>query len=232
MITIIHGDNIVMSRKKLSALTTNSTNTENYNAKKDSVEKITNELSGQSLFEEKKTVVIENLKAPGLKKYNELIKSINKYKDDSKTHVIVYLETTEKAPFLKKFHTKSVETFALPKYFFTFLDGIYPKNAKNVLTIKQKMSDSFADEQLFYAVVKRVRLLLMAKTGKINMLTEGKKMGAWQQERLLSQSSKWDNKALIHFYTDLSKLEFGLKTSGLAQSLGEHLDIVLFKTLK
>lgn len=226
MIVIIHGDDTVASRKKLEEYSKNTDITFDH---KSSVDDIIDAVSSQSLFDAKKTVIVEQF-APLAKDKSFLafLQTVEKKPDIS----LIFWED-EKAPitFLKKFPSSTNFLFELPKLFFAFLDGAYPGNGVQESKLLKKMPPNFSDVQIFYALVKRVRLLLMLKSdGK--KFDELLKMSPWQERKLVEQARRWKSSQLISFYSQLFEVEKSLKTSSLPLSLINHIDILLINALQ
>lgn len=226
MLYVLHGDDIVSSRKRLSEIALPYTNCIYLDSEKTSAEDIMNALGSRDMFGEKKCVVIEKiLKLPKKETENLLaiLSNLNK-----ETTVVLWHNTELSKATLAKFKNAQVESFMLPKLFFTFLDNFSPKNMKSEMETLTKMQNIEA-EQIFYALIKRIRLLLYLKQNVLS--DELAKVSPWQMDKLKTQSAKFTVKQLEKMYHELFEIEVKMKSGGLVLSLRKSLDILLIARL-
>lgn len=226
MIYIIHGDDTVKSKNKVFALTQNKKNVEVFNAEKANAIEIFSSFGSSDLFIDEKCIVIEKvlkLKKADLEKLLDLLKQI-----DKSTTVVLWHNTELSKLFLGKFKNTQNELFLLPKLFFTFLDELTPKNLKKEIDTLHKM-EGVEGEQLFYSLVKRVRQLMMVKSG--GNFEEIVKMSPWQSQKITRQASVWSEDQLLKVYKNLFSIEVKFKSSGLFLPISKHLDILLAQEL-
>lgn len=224
MIYIFHGDDIVSSRAKLTTVTSGYDSVTFLHAEKNSPTEIRNSLLSSDLFVEKKCIVIEHI----LKLKKDDIEFLQNLSLKDSPDIIFWHNTELSKVFLGKFKEARVESFMLPKLFFTFLDSFTPHNLISEIKTLSQMTN--VDEmQIFYALVKRVRILLMIKSG--GNFEELSKMSPWQYSKLKTQSEKWKVKVLEDVYSELFALETKIKSSGLMLPLKKHLDIMLMSAL-
>lgn len=226
MIYLLHGDDITASKNRLVGLTLGFKNVVTLNAEKASISDLVQAFSSTDMFVITRCIVIEKvLKLP--KKETEKLIDLLEHLDSSTT-VILWHNTELSKVALSKFKKANVEVFLLPKLFFTFLDNLNPQNVKMTIDTLHKMQNMEA-EQIFYAMVKRVRQLMMVKVNSNS--EEMMKMSPWQRDKLKVQGSKWQVKELEHLYNMLFKLEVDMKSGGLMLPLRNQLDIVLLSGL-
>lgn len=226
MLHILHGDDIVRSKLRLSELSSGINSITTLNAEKTSVTDLVQAFSSNDLFLDKKCIVVEKfLKLPKseMEKLQLLLDSM-----DSSTSVILWHNTELSKLALGKFKKATVEVFLLPKLFFTFLDNLTPQTIKLELDTLSRMQNMEA-EQIFYAMVKRIRQLMMLKAN--SNVEEIAKMSPWQRDKLKSQSARWKVEELEKLYKDLFKIEVDMKSGGLILPLKKHLDIMLLSGL-
>lgn len=229
MITIIHGDDVTKSRQKLEELLRGK-HYQSFDGQKAKIEDIIDSTSSQELFAIQKMIVIEKFTA--LTKQKSFLEFLKTIESDKDIQIILWDERVTTPTVLKTFASSQVLMYSLPKFFFAFLDGLYPKNGKHTSQLLKQLSGSFEDAQIFYAMVKRIRLLLMAQTGDLQAFTETKSMSSWQAQNLVRQARLWPEDALPLFYLKLFDLEKGMKTSNLPLSLINHIDILLVNELQ
>lgn len=221
MIYILHGDDTVSSRRALSLITSQYGSVQIIDAEKAGTSDVSQAISTSDLFLEKKCVVIEKvLKLP--KKEQESILKLDTAK--SAIDLVLWHNTELSKVYISKFKNAKAESFVLPKLFFTFLDNLTPSNFKREFELRLKMENVEA-EQIFYAMVKRIRQLLQIKL-QIDS-SEVSKMSPWQADKLKSQSRMWSSLELQTYYSKLFEIEKKIKSSGLFLPLKKHLDILL-----
>lgn len=229
MLHIIHGEDTVSSRNKLQEFLEKKVKIARIDGDKTPVEGFLNELSARDLFETQRIVVLENPK-----KYfpsDKFWKEINKFSDSKDTEILVWNDGAIDVRQTKKFLNPKIQIFELPKYYFAFLDGIFPGEGGRVHEVLSKLSEQMTDEQIFYAMVKRVRALILLKNGDKNEFSDTKNMQDWQAGKLQKQANSWTNEKLSDFYAKLFDLEKGMKTSSLSQPLIRHIDILLLSEI-
>jgi len=232
MILLIHGDDIIKVEKKFSELLDKNTPKIEFDLKKNTLEEIFDSLHADTLFSEKKIITLRNLKSLHHTKRKKLFEKIKEFKNDEFTNIIL----TEFSTLDKKLTTLAdadiLYTYELPKYFFQYLDCLFPQNNNMAHNLLQKLKSTNDGEQLFYATVNRTRTLLLFKTKNPQDFDDINKMSSFFKSKLQVQSAKWTDNKLTEFYAALFEIELGLKTSTLPLSVAEHLDMTLFKHLK
>lgn len=228
MLYVLHGDDIINSRKRLSELALNFSSVVYLQGDKTNFSEIINSLSSTDMFEASKCVVIEGISKLAKADLDRALPAFEKVGKDKATTVILWQGTEMTKLQIGKYKTAAVESFMLPKLFFTFLDNFTPAQfGQEIKTLTDmKNVDTM---QIFYALIKRVRQLLMVKSrGNFEELV---KMSPWQMNKLQSQSAKFKTGELEKVYTELFTLEKKLKSSGLMLPLRDHLDIMLAREL-
>ncbi len=226
MIYVVSGEDIVASRKKLTELLEEKQNILRLDGKKATIAELDETLSGQSLFTELKTIVLEDFSKikPEAKVWNLL----ERFEKDKNTSVILWGE----ADFSKKKFAKDVQVFnfSFPKFYYAFLDTFEPKSRKT-LELLQEVLKTFEAEQVLFGLVRRVRQLLIMKANNYSDFSEFKRMQPWQISKLKTQSSLWTEDQLKKVFLELAELDEKMKTSNLTMPLGHHLDIILLSDL-
>ena len=229
MITLIHGDEIDKSREKLNEILENKTRISRVNFEKVTFEELINAFESQDLFEEKKTIVIENIKNNAL--FDKVLDKLLSFRKNSIVDVVLWADEALDAKFTAKLKDVQVYAFLLPKFLFPLLDTLLPNQGKKSVELLAKAREGMADELIFFMIVKRIRTLLLLKAGNAPDFDETSRMQSWQLSKMSTQLNAWDEKKLISFYQKLFDLETGMKTSTLPLSLGQHLDILLLSDL-
>lgn len=227
MVILIHGEDTPNSRKKIDEFLKNFSEVIRINLNQDRPEKIINSLESQSLFDNKKAIIIEYISKLKKTELDDTLSFINKYKNSVNINIILWEDAKLNDTILKRIDSKQIFLYDLPKYYFQFLDSIFPGNGIKCISLYRETLKNISDVQLFYSVVKRIRTLIILKLGKPGEFEETKKMGSWQLGKLVKQEKAWDEKKLMDFYKKLFEIELNMKTSNLPMSLSEHIDILL-----
>jgi len=225
---IIHGENITESRKKLDELLLNQKNIQRIEGKSLKATDIPLLFQSSELFAEEKTIVIENCKSLSKQALEVLVGNV----PSPQTKLIFWQDGNYDARNIKKFPDAKVYSFPLPKYFFIFLDNLLPGKATYVHTQYELLLHSFVPEQVLFAMTKRIRNLLVIRSGSSSAVDEVAKMSDWQRRKLESQARGWTHTQLKDFYKSLFHTEMGLKTSNLPINLTTHLDNIILTKLQ
>jgi DNA polymerase III delta subunit len=225
---IIHGDDVLKSQKRVDEEIARSKNTHRVDAKSLSAQSIPLLFESQELFADKKTIVIDNGK--GISK--TALEALVNQSIPSEVHLVLWHTAVLDSRFIKKFQNPIVEIYSLPKYYFSFLDGIIPHNGKLLHKLYKSLLESNDVMQVFYALSKRVRQLMIIKLKQEKAFEELAKMSSWQLQKLQTQSKMWSLQDLAKLQYSLYLLESGLKTSSLATNLENSIDILLISELQ
>ena len=226
MVIIIHGDDTVASRKKIDEYTRDFKNVSRINLVKDDFLLVSNTIESQDLFDNRKAIVIEHF-AKTKNKLENIAALINRNKNLSNLNIILWEDEKADDRIIKKFEAKNVFLCDLPKFYFQFLDSIFPGNKIKCVDLFKNVSKKSSEEQLFYSIIKRIRTLMIIKSGEQSEFEETKKMSGWQLGKLLNQAKPWNEQKLMDFYKKLFEIELNMKTSNLPMSLSKHIDILL-----
>lgn len=224
MFFIIHGTDISSSRNKMQSLI-GSGFVERIDCEKIEIQEIKAIFKSQDMFMDKRTVLLENITKLSKKNLEKLTSLINESKNSNFLTIIIWHNDTISQSILKNLKEGKILLFELPKYYFSFLDSLSPKNKSFLLRLKSNISDTISDELLFYSIIKRVRLLLLIKSGIDTF--DVKQLKTWQLLRLKKQAVAWNEADLALLYRKLFDLEVRLKTSNLPLTLSDHIDILL-----
>lgn len=224
---IIHGEDITKSREKLDEILAERDSVKRFDGKKLRDSDIPLIFSTTELFDEGKTIVIENCKGMTKQVLEKVLASYTK----SDNELVLWQSGNYDARLIKKFKDAQVFAFPLPKYYFIFLDTLAPHKGKQVHTTYQQLLESYVPEQIYFSLVKRVRQLMIIKSGNAHEFEEFAKMNSWQRSKLDAQARQWSTKSLSEFYAKLYDTEVRIKTSTLPTNLATHLDILLLSEL-
>ena len=229
MITLIYGDDIDQARNKFNAVLEGKTRITKVNFEKATLDEIIQTLESQDLFENRRTIVIENIKNNSL--FDKILNKLLSFKNDSVVDIVLWADEVLDAKLVAKLKGIQAYPFLLPKFLFPLLDALLPNQGKKSVELLAKVREGMADELIFFMIVKRIRTLLLLKAGNTSDFDETSRMQSWQLSKMSGQLNAWDEKKLISFYQKLFSLETGMKTSTLPLTLGQHLDILLLSDL-
>lgn len=222
---LLHGDDTVSSRKFISSLLEGHMTT-NIEGKSLAPKDLETHLLSTGLFGDKKALVIENLLSRNARK-KELMAILN-------THTGSVLPVLWEDKKLTKTSLNTVKgfeikEFVLPSVYFQFLDNFTQKNGKKLFIMYQDLLKTVTAEQIFYSLLKRMRLLLvLSGNGRSDELL---KMSPWQKQKLQQQARFWDTNALFTIYKELTDTEIKLKSGRLPLGLSKHLDTLILSQL-
>ena len=227
MLTVIAGEDIVASRKKLLEVKTDYVS-KKYNpvflALSNILDKIKIDEQEVNLFGDSSVYFIENLS----KKYNGRQKTV--FKDSivefSKNRNITLVDwEAGKSAYdisgLKRIATTFIECKP-SKSIFELLDSCYPKNLKTFIKSYRELTLTQDEMFIFIMLVKHIRNLILAK---VDALPQSIK--PWQRSKLTHQSALWTEKNLVSFYDGLAKIDIALKTGASSYSIGQSLELLL-----
>lgn len=224
MITIIHGDDIVSSRKHFLFQREKVQNSLILDGEKISLTELIQTFEG-SLFGSQKTIFIEDLFGRKGKEYVE----VADYLKRQKTGEIILWEGKELSKTsLSVFPKANLLLFALPKVLFSFLDGIRPGNGKDLVSLFHKVLQQTEAELVFYMIIRQFRMLLALSDSKSSkQIDEAIKLAPWQREKLRRQAQLFSLDRLKKIYSKLYTIDLAQKTGNTSLTLTQNIDIFL-----
>jgi hypothetical protein len=219
---ILHGQNTVLSRQKLSDLAVNfSGEIIRLNGEKCSLTDLTQALESPGLLDNHRQVVIENLfsRRPGQIKD----RLINYLKKIQPSNLVIWEPKKIDGRRLTAFKNAQIQHFELKPLIFKFLDTFYPGNSQDCLNHYHQALKQNPPDMIFYMLVRQLRLLLTAKTGTQKNL----KLAPWQQAKIMKQADRFELIDLIILYRRLLKIDWQQKTGRSPFSLQAELDLLV-----
>ena len=229
MLTLIHGEDTVASRKQLSEEKEKGTGQDliTLEGVKLQYNDIILATQSSSLFANTRIVVIENLLFGGLSKAK--IEIIN-YLTSKECRVdIILWEKTEitKVVITKYFSSAKVFSFKFPTSLFKFLDIIGTTTSSQLLVSFHGALKNSNTELTFALLLRLFRNLIIVKDLG-NLAIE--ELPSWQLNKFISQSRYFTFEGLISSYRKLLSIDFKIKNSQTPYNLSQLLDI-FFVTL-
>ncbi|KKR31345.1 MAG: hypothetical protein UT63_C0073G0011 [Candidatus Gottesmanbacteria bacterium GW2011_GWC2_39_8] len=226
MITILHGENTVLSRQELNTIKTQSKDKEtiSLDGKSLDITKLTQALEARSLFVEEKLVIIENF----------LTRLGRKTKDD----VLEYLSKSEIQPELVLWEGKEISKALLTKYFpkakvrafkpeasmFKFVESIGVVSVHDLLLLHHDLLKKEAAELVWFMIVRQFRYMILARDMGETGLAE---FPPWQRGKYISQSKFFSLQQLILAYRKLLEIDLKIKRGLTPMPMDSLLDIFI-----
>ena len=229
---LLHGDDIVASRDKLTQLLTEAKLTDqevvHLDGFKVNLGEVKQALESTSLFGQQRWVVIEWLfsrqQSYDKKQLVDYLKTRNWKLETG--NLLIWEGKQLMVSQLKGFSQDSVREFKLPAPIFQFLDSFAPDQAKRNLLLFEECLKYSPTEMIFGMLIKRLRYLLVAKS-EMKVLVEFKELRDWQRKKILSQATRFSVEQLVQLNNDLLEMDYELKTGKSALNLNQKLELVL-----
>lgn len=219
---IIHGDDIVASRKFLNEEKGKAENTKLFSGSYSLTDMI--QAFEGSLFDNEISIFIENLLG---KKKNTEKEEIITYLANQKnlSNIYVWEDTEISTKTLQLFNGAESKLFKLPKLLFTFVDAIQPGQGKLLITLFHELL-SQTDTDFVFAMILRQYRLLLAVT-EPDSIDEVKKLSPWQIAKIKKQRSFFTEEKLLLQHSKLFTIDNKLKTGTLSLTLIQAIDFFL-----
>ncbi len=227
MITIIHGNDIVASRKFFLQEKQRFPDVELINEDEVNLTMLAQFLEGGSLFGDSKTLFIEQFLS-GRKKSLEKEFVINYLVKQAKTHAIFIWEGKElERGVISPFKDANVKLYKLPSTLFVLMDAIKPGSGKLLVKLFHDCIETTEVEMVFFMLVRQFRLLLAVSDKDGTTISEVGRMAPWQRSKVEAQAKLFQTSTLIDLYNMLFEIETLYKTGGISGSLVAQIDFFL-----
>lgn len=228
MITIIHGNDIVSSRRFFLEEKQKFPEAPFLDGEKVTATDLAQIFEGGGLFEESKTVFIEHFF--NRKKRKDEFTMLSEYLQRQSSHTIYLWEGKE----LEKSSLTAVKTavprvFKLPQTLFVFLDSLKPGNGKQLITLFHQTLETTDAEMVFFMLVRQFRLLLALSEPSNEQIDELKRLAPWQRTKLEQQAKSFGKEELRAIYHRLFGIETRQKTGTLSNSILTNIDFLLLE---
>ncbi len=228
MIYIFHGDGTATSRNLLQAAISKEKllghEIRIMEGDKLAPRDLDTSLATASLFSQE-TIVIEGLLSRVKSRDKDTcIQLLADYEGDKNIFLWDKKEITK--PNLAKLATKAkISLSKAPTALFTFMESIEPGNAQRALSLMHEVVSGTEDIIVFTMLARQISYLIIIKTAT------SPKFSPWQIDKLRVQASKWSDKQLNNFISELLKIDFAIKSGATKLSYTDHLDILLLNLL-
>ncbi len=223
MITIVHGDDTVSSRKYF--IDQKDKDSLTFDAESLITEELNQAIQGPTLFGLSKKIFIDNLfSRKASKNYESIVESINNKKSD--IDIYIWSDKALSAKPLSLFPKADAKLFKIPQNIWSFLDNIKPDNVSNVSMFHKALS-STEPEIIFAMIVRQFRLMIGLSDNSNKNIDEIKRLAPWQKGKLTRQSSLFGIDNLKKAYKKLYKIDKSTKTGTSNLNLVQNIDILL-----
>ena len=233
MITIIHGDDTVLSRNFLLESQQKDKNFVSLSGANLIISDLAQNIQGTALFAQTKTIVIENFLTHANKKgkdVKEIADFINR--NEKKVNIFFWEGKELGKRDLSVFPKAAISQFKLPKALFSFLDNLAPGNFKSSIIFFHKALEQSAEELIFFMLMRQFRLLLALSQSHPeqvlgSQIDEAVRLAPWQRQKLERQASRFTVDKLKQIYEQLYEIEIAQRTGTLALSLAKSIDFFI-----
>jgi len=229
MITILHGEDIVKSRRQLEVIKNQHRDFEiiSLDGKKLDLTGLKQALESASMFKNGRLVVIENFLASKNKNQEEIIKYLAD--EPPGAELVLWEGVSFEGRRLLKLKGARVLEFKPEPVFFRFLDSIRPNNTKEMLTLLLQSKRVEQPEIIFYMLIRQFRLLLLIKDGVFSGIEEIDRLAPWQKQKLERQARYFSLEQLVDIYHQLFKIDCQQKTGENTFDLAKTLEFFVAK---
>jgi len=229
MLTIIHGNDVVRSRKFFLLEKQRFYDAAFMQEGEVNLTMLAQFLEGGGLFGDSKTIFIEQFLS-GRKKSSEKEFVISYLKEQAKLHDIFLWEGKElERGVIGFFKGASVKLYKLPSSLFALMDAIKPGNGKVLIELFHKSIETSEAEMVFFMLVRQFRMLIAVGDKNGETISEISRMASWQKGKLEAQAKLFESFRLIDLYKMLFKIETEYKTGAVSGSLIARIDFFLLK---
>lgn len=226
MITIIHGDDVVASRKYLLQQKEIHPNAVSLEGNKVTLTELMQIIEGGGLFSEEKIIFIEKLfEAKTDTNVKQIIAYLLSQEKNSTSFLWEEKELSKKQ--LSVFPQAKVVLCKLPQEIFQFLDAIKPLHGKQLVKQFHTVITQSEVEFIFYMLIRQFRLLISLRSTPIADIDEVKRLSPWQMTKLTKQARLFPQDTLLKQYKKLYEIDLAQKTGKNSLSLTQAIDIFL-----
>ena len=172
--------------------------------------------SAQSLFNEKRLIIVENF-------FSNKKNKDRKWPDGIET---IFYESG-KLSSLPKNILLEVKTFDLAPIVFKFLDSISPGNQQVFVPLYYKYLMSTPTELAFTMIVRQFRFMILSLEKGSDNPSDFSNLASWQLNKLKSQASKFEQEKLVLIYRNLLQIDEETKTGKSELPLESRLELFL-----
>lgn len=229
MLTILHGTDLVASRKYFLDEKQKHPEALLLDAENVNLTDLAQVIEGGGLFEESKHIFIEQFLTKRKKSgdYKDIIAYLDSHAD---AHMIFLWENKElDIGTQKSFKKAAIRPFKLPQSLFAMMDNIKPGIGKQLIKQFHQTLETAEVEMIFFMLIRQFRMLLsLSDQSNSQEIDEVKKL-TWQRNKMQQQAKLFDQDELKRLYSKLYVIEKGQKTGTLSLPLTTAIDFFLLE---
>ncbi len=227
MLTIVHGSDIVASRKFFLAEKERFVDAILLREDEINLTHLSQLLETGGLFEKLQTLLIEQFLTER-KKSTEKEAILSYLVKQAKTHTIIFWEGKELAKTtFTPFKNANIKSFKLSSSLFVFLDAIKPKNGRQLVQLFHKSLETTEPELVFFMLIRQLRILLCMSENRGETISEVVRLASWQKGKIEKQAKLFEKDTLKKYYSQLFEIERAQKTGTLSSPLISAVDFFL-----
>lgn len=226
MLTIYCGDNVVESRQNFvqHKKRLGDSGIEMTDIPRSDMSDVNAIIHGSaSLFNERRAFCCENVLS---KKVNrDLLKAAI---EDTSVECLVWEGSMDDRSIKRYFPKAKLFVSKLPSNIWKFLDGVYPGNARYLISTLPQLTVAVDEHMVLYLLQRRIKDLILVLKG----LSGKRKLAPWQAQNMKNQAIRWGDtdqerlNRLHKMYQKLNDIEIGVKTRSLSYPVQKALDIL------
>lgn len=220
---ILHGENIVLSRKELDSLIKDLPDeVVRLDGHRLSLADLKQAVESRSLFGKDRLVVLENHFSRRPSQEKEAILSY--LKKNQPKNLILWEGKTIDGRSLTAFKRARVKKFSLTPFIFKFLETLRPGNQKESFNLLHRCLKQDPPEMVFFMLTRQIRSLIIACDLGEKGLT---RLAPWQKSKLIKQAKQFRLEKLLWLHQQLLKIDFDQKTGQAILPLADQLDLLI-----
>ncbi len=231
MLILIHGDDVVASRKKLAELIEQHRDSQlvRLNGKLLDEEQFATTTLSSSLFSEKKLIVIESLLNDLRTKAKQML--VSKITDPTIPHTIIVWEDKpiEKTTCGKYLPTAKEFSFQYPQELFRFLESVGRDSPAHLVSLFHQLVRQEEARMILSMLLRQWRYLIIAKDLGPSGFPSYQQ---WQAQKYCTQARYFSPEKLIAAYRQLLAIDYKIKSGGAAMSVVQLIDMFLLTLLR
>lgn len=226
MLILIHGDDVVSSRKKLAEILAEHQDSQivRLNGKSLNEEQFITVAESSSLFAEKKLIVIESLLGDLRTKAKQVV--VARVIHPTIVHTIVIWEdkAIEKTTRSKYLATAKELVFPLPQELFRFLESVGREQPASLVTLFHRLIRQEEPLMILSMLLRQWRYLIVAKDLGASGFPAHQQ---WQAQKYTAQARSFSLDTLIAAYRQLLAIDYKMKTGETPLTAAQCIDIFL-----
>lgn len=222
MITLLHGEDIVLSRNYLLETKAKFSGEIIFlDGKTVEFDKLKQAVESTPLFTETRLIIIENLFGRTVKtQLKNILTYLNQFQKNSQ--ILLWENKEVKKSSLGTISANwQVQLYNFPKLLFKFLEEIYPDNFSKNLSLLKELRKIYTAEFLFLMISRQIKYLILASDNALSG------MPSWMRYKYVKQAKYFSKERLLKLYKRLLIMDINQKTGSASYEIAKELDLLL-----